>query len=825
MRLLAPQKIVTSQDLPEEFRPQMKCELERVRLQLFGQVQGIGLRPTAYRLATELGLTGYAFNSHGSAIIELQGPPEKIDSFIDVLCSRPPANGHYTKVVRSRLPLVENSKDFSIVESHSLPTKGLEKTSRKEAAQVWPEDSASASRLSQIMFAHDLSPCLECHRELLDPTSRRFRYPFISCTKCGPRYTILRKLPFDRCNTTLNQFEPCAQCAAEYIDPGDIRFHAQTISCPDCGPKLILRDREGREISTPDPLQDVTELLLKGAIVAIKGVGGIHLMCLARSAAAVQTLRERKGRPDKPLAILAPSVEHLKNVCELGKAELRLFSSATAPIVLAEKHSLYDLPTEIAPKNGYVGVMLPYSPLTILLSKNCGQLLVCTSANSSGAPLACCSDEITALKLADFILDHDLEIANRCEDSVFVVINDRSMTIRPGRGCTPQTITTQFNIPPMMAMGAYLKNTVAMSTGNSIVISPQIGNWSHPDTLTLHKATRDFLQQTSSSEKFVSVSDAHPDFSASLMEPEIGHTQTVQHHLAHAYSCALDSDTAPPFTAICWDGMGYGLDDALWGGEVFLIEETGFERLHLQYFPLPGGTLASTHAHRSALGILFVLLGETAFSHPFVESSDELRQPLLRDALVRGINCPPTSSMGRLFDAVAALLGLADRISFEGQAACALQACALEFKQRREKNCPSIRNQCHSKCYPWYLRGNIIDWRPMLSALLNDIEMGLTRSFIAACFHETLVDICCTVASRNPEWPVLLSGGCFQNKLLLEAAIETLKLKGFTPKWHHRIAPNDAGISAGQLVSHLYLGRHLSSNDPRKTSYSSNAHP
>ncbi|MBI2933466.1 MAG: carbamoyltransferase HypF [Planctomycetes bacterium] len=704
--------------------------MKRLRIDVRGAVQGVGFRPFVHRLAGELGLSGWVRNGGQGVTIEIEGAG--VEAFLERLRAEPPPRALIQGLEASHLDPV-GYRGFEIRESDESDAK---------TAVVMP----------------DIATCGECLRELFDRHDRRHLYPFTNCTNCGPRYSILAALPYDRGNTSMRSFEMCGACRAEYDDPSDRRFHAQPNACPACGPKL---DR---------PIRDVADTIRRGAIIAVKGLGGFHLVVDARNDAALRRLRERKAREEKPFALMFPTVEAVREWCRVSPVEARLLASPESPIVLLRRR--VEVAPAIAPGNPYLGAMLPYTPLHHLLMRELGFPVVATSGNLSQEPI--CIDEREAMErlggIADEFLMHDRPIVRPVEDSVTRVVLGRELILRRARGYAPLPFTLTREMPRTLATGAHLKNAVAVSVGSHVFLGPHVGDLDTGQAVDAFEKSVQSLVALHESPVVRVACDAHPDY-ASSRHAERGSLPRVfvQHHLAHVLACMADNELDGPVLGVAWDGNGLGSDGTLWGGEFLRVENGRFTRAaHMRTFRLPGGDRAAREPRRAALGVLY----EIGDALP-----DEPRVRMLR----RGVNSPWTSSVGRLFDAVASLVGLRDRSAFEGQA-----AMALEFAAEAE---PSDDG------YPLPLRGGVLDWEPMIRAILTD------RSRAAARFHNTLAEAIVTVAREVGEERVVLSGGCFQNRYLTERAVTALRAAGFKPYWHRRIPPNDGGIAIGQIVA------------------------
>ncbi len=756
----------------------MLSSLERRRLLVQGAVQGVGFRPFVYRLATNFGIRGWVSNSAQGVLIEAEAPSSQLDLFLAQIEAQKPPHSIIQRIA------VE-----------SIPATG-------EVAFEIRESSANGNRTTIIL--PDLGTCPECLREIFDPANRRYRYPFTNCTHCGPRYSIIERLPYDRPNTTMHTFVMCEQCRVEYEDPLNRRFHAQPNACPKCGPQLSLWDSTGQEIAARDEaIHAAVEALCNGAIVALKGIGGFQLLVDARDPQAVRRLRERKQRPDKPLALMAPSLDQIRTICEVSGPEAELLSSSEAPIVLLRRLEHGTLCAEIAPDNPNLGVMLPYTPLHHLLMAELGFPVVATSGNLSGEPI--CIDEHEALArlkgIADYFLVHNRPIARPVDDSVARVMARTECMLRRARGYAPLPIEFPDPLPVMIAAGAHLKNTVAVSVGRQVFVSQHIGDLETPEAVSAFQHALKDLQGLYEQPPELVACDLHPDYRSAHLAQELAQhfgkaLIRVQHHYAHVLACMAEHQLSAPVLGIAWDGTGFGTDGTIWGGEFLRVSQDSFERCaHLRTFPLPGGEQAIREPRRAALGLLFELYGDSLPDMPPLGFSlSELA--LLKRALAGKINAPLTSSMGRLFDGVSALVGLRQRASFEGQAAMDLEFACVGSNTDR--------------CYPIYISpvtidkepgGSIIDWSPVIEGILADLAAGLGAAEIAATFHNSLLEMIVTFAAQAQIEQVVLSGGCFQNRRLLEGSIARLQKAGFRPYWSQKIPSNDGGIALGQIAA------------------------
>jgi hydrogenase maturation protein HypF len=710
--------------------------IQRLRITLRGVVQGVGFRPFVYRLATQMSLTGWVLNSSSGLVVEVEGPADQLCRFED-------------RVERER----PHASIVTVHESASIPLQG---STRFEI-----HDSDIRSGKSVNILA-DLAVCADCRDELFDPTNRRHLYPFTNCTNCGPRYTIVVDIPYDRPNTTMCDFVLCPACRAEYQNPADRRFHAQPNACPVCGPQLN------------GTVQDAAAALLKGNIVALKGIGGFQLLVDARQPAAVARLRQRKHREEKPFALMMPSLEVAGEYCEISRAELELLESQPAPIVLLKPRPGTDIAWNVAHCSPYLGVMLPYSPLHHLLMTECPFPLVATSGNRSDEPIVIANDEATTrLKgIADHFLMHNRSIVRACDDSVVRLTRGSAGILRRARGYAPLGIRVNCEVPPVLAVGGHLKNTVAIGIGHDVFLSQHVGDL---ETLEARHAFERAIEDLCCLYSFkpeAVVCDLHPDYASTHWAERAGFPIIrVQHHQAHVAACAAENSVEGPYLGVSWDGSGYGLDGAIWGGEFFRVENHQYEQIaHLRPFGLPGGNAAVREGWRSAASLLFEVLGP--------EAADSRVRPML----ARKVNVVATTSVGRLFDAVASITGLAQQNRFEGQAAMLL-----------ENEIGALGTE---EAYP--LPGG--DWAPLISAVLADKNAGIRAPIIAARFHNGLINWIVEVARHAGEKQIVLSGGVFQNRYLTERAAAVLESSAFVVYTHRQVPPNDGGIALGQAV-------------------------
>ncbi|NGZ96017.1 MAG: carbamoyltransferase HypF [Nitrospira sp. WS110] len=779
-----------------------KALVQRVQVNVEGTVQGVGFRPFVYRLARELGLSGWVTNMRSGVLIEAEGEAGDIESFLRRLKEHAPASATIEAMNTSSIPVVEEQY-FSIAPSVETGQRAL-------------------------VIPPDLATCCDCRRELADPEDRRFQHPFITCTQCGPRYSVITAVPYERSNTTMGEFEFCAACRTEYSTDSDRRFHAEPIACPACGPRLSLWNKQGQEIADgEEALRQASAWLEQGLVVAVKGLGGFQLWADARSDQAVRRLRNRKQRAEKPFAVLFPSMDMVRDYCVLSFDEEALLCSPQAPIVLTRKRCDAVLAEAVAPGNPYLGVMLPTTPLHHLLMASLQRPMVATSGNCSEEPIV--TDEREALVrlngIAAAFLVHDRPIARPVDDSVVLAIdgipdrNDRGetgkpkgdvMILRRARGYVPQAIRWSNGLidgacGPILAAGGHLKNTVALLRKDRVVLSHHLGD------LSTIEADRAFRQAISDLQQLLQVRpkaiacDLHPDYRSTTFARELAATLSVplipvQHHHAHVASGMAEHKLDGEVLGIAWDGAGYGGDGHVWGGECLIASYRQFIRFaSLRPFRLLGGEAAVKEPRRSATALLWELMGEAMLEYqlPSWKVSHSQREKFA-SVLKSGIASPWTTSMGRLFDAVASLTGLSRETSFEGQAAMAVQFAAeqgMETTGGGKEGYPIDLVPSDNPCTRW-----ILDWRPMMNALLDDLLRGSRAELVAARFHVGLAEGAVRVAQAAGLPRVALTGGCFQNRLLLSLVRHRLETAGFTVYSHSLVPPNDGGLSLGQAV-------------------------
>lgn len=755
-----------------------------------GTVQGVGFRPFVCRVARSMGLTGWVANHPSGVLIEVEGPSAQVEVFLERVRTEGPAAGRIDDMAVSPAPS-QGETSFVIRAS--------------------AEDGAK-----RLVIPPDLATCADCLRELCDLRDRRFRYPFLTCTQCGPRFSIVTDLPYDRHQTTMSRFPLCEACRVEYEDMHDRRFHAEPIACPACGPQLELWDADGDVIAQrEEAASQACALIRQGGIVAVKGIGGFHLWVDAGSESAVRSLRERKGRPQKPLAVMFPSLDAVLAWCDVSLEEAQWLTSAQAPIVLVRRKAGDVLAEAIAPGNPLVGAMLPSVPLHHLLMAELQRPVVATSGNLSEEPIV--FDEREALRrlggLADALLVHDRPIARPVDDSVVRVCSGGSdlVILRRARGFVPQAITLRDKVRqdrtdvPILAVGGHLKNTITLLTGNQALISQHLGDLGTVEADAAFRRAVEDLQRLVGVKPGRVACDRHPDYRSTIFARAWAESSgvplvQVQHHHAHVASCMAEHGLDGEVLGVAWDGAGYGLDGTIWGGEFLIAGYRGFRRFaHLRPFRLPGGEAAMRKPWRCAFSVLWETYGERgAIEELAVRQGESGEGDTLAVLLQRGIASPWTTSMGRLFDAVSSIAGLCDEASYEGQAAMALEFAA----ERYEKNLSGdetgyvfavTRDEANEAVW-------VADWRPLIESLITERHEGSSPERIAYRFHLALADLIGQIAERAALSRVVLTGGCFQNALLLRLARRRLARAGFTVYTHRQVPPNDGGLSLGQAV-------------------------
>ncbi|MEN3029156.1 MAG: carbamoyltransferase HypF [Aquificaceae bacterium] len=737
----------------------------RCVVKVLGAVQGVGFRPFVYRLARELHLRGFVINDSKGVHIEVEGLKEELENFLLRLSTEKP-------------PLARiHSLEFTFLEP-----AGYEDFEIRESSEAG---------LKEVFILPDMSTCEDCLRELFDPSDRRYMYPFINCTNCGPRFSIIESLPYDRPNTTMKLFSMCPECLREYHNPADRRFHAQPNACPKCGPWLSLFNRNGEALAhRQKALEMAWEFLREGKVLAVKGLGGFHLMCDATREESVSLLRERKRRREKPFAVMFKDVEQLLDYTAPSELELALLTAPERPVVLVRGTG--GLAPSVAPELKRIGAFLPYSPLHHLLLKNLDFPLVATSGNLSEEPIV--KDNEEALQnlsyLSDYILLHNRGIKRRCDDSVVKVVGGLPLPVRRSRGYAPMPLTLPFRLKRrVLAVGGMLKNTFALGFEDRVILSQHVGDVENFQTLRAFEEMVYDLMGLYSFEPDVVVCDMHPRYETTRWAEVYGESKGVpliklQHHFAHILSCMAERGLEGEVLGIAWDGTGYGEDGILWGGEFLEVSYKGYRRLfHFMPFRLIGGEKAVKEPARVALSVLFEILGEEALKKnlPPVKEFGERELKNLYLAWKKGINSPYSTSAGRLLDALASILDVKHRVSYEGQASMILEDLFDPYVEGS---------------YPFEIEGDTVDWRPIFLAVMEEKD----RSVALSRFINTLARLCLEVAQRSGLERVCLSGGVMQNDPLVSRIRGLLEAEGFKVFTHQRVPANDGGLSLGQAV-------------------------
>ncbi|MDQ3899789.1 MAG: carbamoyltransferase HypF [Actinomycetota bacterium] len=737
----------------------------RVEVRVEGVVQGVGFRPYVHSLAHRLGLSGRVGNDTAGVFMEIEGAEQAVSEFLATLPAQAPPLAVIEQVRTN--PLVPTGEPgFHIV-------------------------SSQAAGRRDTLISADTATCEDCLRELADPADRRFDYPFINCTNCGPRFTIVRDVPYDRPFTTMAPFAMCRDCAREYHDPTDRRFHAQPVCCPACGPRLRLIDASGAELPG-EPLAAAAQLLTAGAVLAVKGLGGFHVAALAADAAATAELRTRKHREDKPFAVMVADLNAARELCEIDPVGEQVLAGRRRPVVLLPRRPDAAVARAVAPGNRNLGLMLPYTPLHHLLLRDTAGPIVLTSGNISDEPIAYQDDDARRrlTGIADAYLTHDRAIHMRTDDSVVRVFRGAELPVRRSRGYAPEPLTLAQPVPrPILGCGAELKNTFCLARGRHAFISHHIGDLENYETLRSFTEGVEHFGRLFDVTPEVVAYDLHPEYLSTKYALDLADVELVgvQHHHAHIASCLADNGESGPVLGVAFDGTGYGSDGTLWGGEFLLADLTGFQRMaHLVPVPLPGGAAAIRQPWRMAAAYL----GSDA-PRDLIERNAPHWDSVLAMAS-RRVNAPLTSSAGRLFDAVAAILGIRDSINYEGQA-------AVELEQRADLTESGSYSARISEGPTLALHG--VD---LVRAAVADRQAGIAPEVIAARFHHGLADaivrVCLALRETTGVDVAALSGGVFQNVLLLERTVANLERAGFRVLTHSRVPPNDAGISLGQIA-------------------------
>jgi len=778
--------------------------LKLARISVRGIVQGVGFRPFVYGLAVKHNLKGWVYNTSEDVKIEVEGKAEAIEQFeMELETEAPPLARIENITIEYHPPL--GYKNFEIRHSQAQAGK-------------------------YQLISPDVATCQACLGELLNPEDRRYRYPFTNCTNCGPRFTIIEDMPYDRPQTTMRSFQMCPQCQAEYDSPLNRRFHAQPNACPKCGPQVELVDNQGNLITESNPIAAASQLLKEGKIVAIKGLGGFLLACDATNDTVVKRLRQRKKRPSKPFAIMVTTIDEAKRHCYVSPEEENLLTSPPSPIVLIRWREDSAVSREVAPNLRFLGIMLPYTPLHHILLRDTGLPLVMTSGNLSEEPIVRDNDE--ALRrlsgIADYFLIHNRDIYSRYDDSVAIVERGTSQLVRRARSYAPYPIHLPFEAKQVLGCGAEEKNTFCLTKDNYAFLSQHIGDMENMETLEHFDSTISLYKRLFHVEPEIIAHDLHPDYLATKYAWELGESGTklvpVQHHHAHIASCMADNGLESPVIGVALDGTGMGVDGNIWGGEFLVADYRNFRRAgHLEYLPLPGGAAAIKRPYRTAIGYVLTLLGENALNTVIASEArqsqldsigqvTEVEVEVIKRQLERRINSPLSSSMGRLFDAVSALIGIRGEIDYEGQAAVELEMAALSSVIARPALSEAkgldeaISN--NNESYTYHITEEegirIVHLKDLLSAVIEDLHQGISKGKISVKFHNTVArminEMCHLIADETGVSQVALSGGVFQNRLLLRKAVRLLESSGFQVFTHRQVPCNDGGISLGQAV-------------------------
>jgi len=745
----------------------------RRRFSLKGVVQGVGFRPFVYGLALKYGLKGWVNNSSSGVSIEVEGKLEAIANLMADLKQKAPP--------RAKVESLE-FEDFSPC--------GYDFFEIRESLE---EDG------QYQLISPDIATCAACRKEIFDPQDRRRRYPFTNCTNCGPRFTIIQDIPYDRPKTTMAGFRMCPLCQVEYENPANRRFHAQPNACPLCGPKIALCGKQGETLEANDPISSAIVMLREGKILAIKGLGGFLLACNALDSSVVERLRQRKRRPDKPFAVMLADLPAVKEHCLLEREEEKLLLAPESPIVLLRWKEDSSIEKGVAPQQKYLGVMLPYTPLHHLLFEESRMALIMTSGNLSEEPIARDNEEAFSrlCGIADALLIHDRDIYVQYDDSVAAVVSGKPVILRRARGYAPFPIRLPFSLKSILACGAELKNTFCLTRDHYAFLSQHIGDMENLETLNHFQRTVEIYQKMFRIQPEMIAYDLHPEYLPTKYAFKLpGKKVGVQHHFAHLASCLAENGAEGPVIGVTFDGLGYGSDGNLWGGEILVGDYRFFERkAQFEYIPMPGGTAAIQHPWRMALSYVYSLLGkEELMKHqPFFALHKGEKVRIILQQIDKKIHSPLTSSCGRLFDGVSALLGLCPSVSYEGQAAMALEM---------------IADPEEGGAYDFFTEEEggkeVIRLRPIIAGILQDMEKGIEHSAISGKFHNTLVNVgvstCRKIGERGGLSKVALSGGVFQNRLLLERMKAALEKAGFEVLIHRLVPCNDGGLSLGQAV-------------------------
>ncbi len=749
-----------------------------------GVVQGVGFRPFIYQLAIKYNLKGWVCNTSENVKIEVEGETKAIEQFLRDLTEKAPPRATIEDItITHHLPI--NYRQFEI--RHSIAEDG-----------------------KYQLVSPDIAICQDCLKEIFSPDNRRYRYPFTNCTNCGPRFTIIEDIPYDRPRTTMRHFQMCSECQQEYDNPLNRRFHAQPNACPKCGPAMELLDATGNLLTNDDPVITASQLLKEGKIVALKGLGGFLISCDATNEVAINLLRQRKMRLIKPLAVMLSSIEEVKKHCFVTSEEEKLLTSAYSPIVLIEWKTSSIISPAVAPYLKYLGVMLPYTPLHHLLLNETGLPLVMTSGNISEEPIAKDNDE--ALRrlngIADYFLVHNRDIYARYDDSVAIVEHGIPQLIRRARGYAPFPIHLKFHSQQILGCGAELKNTFCLAKDEYAFLSQHIGDMENLETMEHFENTISLYKKLFRIDPEIIAYDLHPDYLTTRYAQEFTaksaiRSVSVQHHHAHIVSCMVDNGLTTPVIGVAFDGTGYGSDGNIWGGEFLVVDYQDYNRLgHFDYLPLPGGAIAIKKPYRTTIGYLLSLFREDILDQGlnFLKQVNGIEIDIIRKQIEKGINAPLTSSCGRLFDAVSALIGVRGEVEYEAQAAIELEMQAYD-------------EQHESTYYPFSIvkqsGQSVIKLQELFSAIVKDLRSDVSQAKIAARFHNTIsriiLKLCEVISKSTGITDVVLSGGVFQNRLILRKVTTLLESEGFKVYTHRQVPCNDGGVSVGQVAIANYV--------------------
>ncbi len=744
------------------------------RLEANGIVQGVGFRPFVYQLANRYGIKGEIANTSAGVSLHIEGTSNDIDLFCRDLTEKCPPLAKITDMSIRSVPL-GGYKDFSIAKS-----KG--------------------QQFRSTLISPDVAVCDDCLSELFNPDDRRFQYPFINCTNCGPRYTIIDDIPYDRLNTSMKHFTMCEMCQSEYDNPSNRRFHAQPNACKVCGPHVTLYDARKNVIEAVDPVKGTTVLLKKGYSVAIKGLGGFHLAVDAENGDAVCRLRERKHREEKPFAVMSYSIGRVEEYADVSSEEKTLLTSFQRPIVLLKKREPNQLSKDVAPRNRYFGVMLPYTPLHYLLLQHDFLALVMTSGNCIEEPIAIDNDEAfeRLSDIADYFLMHNRDIYLRSDDSVERIAAGSKRYIRRSRGYVPIPVFLKQEVPQLLACGAELKNTICLTKGKNAFLSQHIGDLENLETYSFFKMTIEHMERILDIDPVAVACDFHPDYLSTHYAQTLSGIPIiqVQHHHAHIVSCMAENQIDGPVIGLSFDGTGYGTDGCIWGGEILIAETGNFSRAAaLSYIPMPGAAAAIREPWRMMLSYLYDAYGEAFIdlNIPSVHEISVKKRNVIVDMILKKINSPLTSSLGRFFDGVAALLGIRSRVSFEGQA-------AIELEMLAEDMSSDVYD------YEWAEEDMLrVLTAPIIKGIVRDVGKGIPSAVISSKFHMTLIrlfsDLCWVLREKTGLDRVVMSGGVFQNSLLLDGLKTSLEKNRFQVFTHSQVPANDGGIALGQALA------------------------